>query len=284
MELAHRLGIPPRCVQVWFQNRRQKWKSVHNVGIDGRRSLHGGGHLLNLGSGDIMDQQQRDNDLMIASMAPMSAEHRSRYEHQLGPMRMHGGMPGLAQPRYDGMSHAHVRPLDAHGAYQLGARQAAMPQLVSRQPMQPQPMMMHHLAGGPGGPWESSQHQVQRPQPYHQSYGGMDAPGIQMPSHHSGYTLGGAGQALAPMQDQDVPPGLGNPIQVYQHADGSLWHAGPNGYTKYCRAPPSEQPSMHAAPPPAPPAPPPQAPPPLCRRRRPMVRPPALAHPPRRRC
>ena len=30
-ELAQRLSISPRCVQVWFQNRRQKWKNMHQA-------------------------------------------------------------------------------------------------------------------------------------------------------------------------------------------------------------------------------------------------------------
>lgn len=29
MQLGGRLNIDPRCVQVWFQNRRQKWKNQH---------------------------------------------------------------------------------------------------------------------------------------------------------------------------------------------------------------------------------------------------------------
>jgi len=32
-EIANHLQITPRCVQVWFQNRRQKWKTMHlNMG------------------------------------------------------------------------------------------------------------------------------------------------------------------------------------------------------------------------------------------------------------
>ena len=35
MQIAHFIGITPRCVQIWFQNRRQKWKSMQsNMGID----------------------------------------------------------------------------------------------------------------------------------------------------------------------------------------------------------------------------------------------------------
>ena len=34
IELAHRLRISPRCVQVWFQNRRQKWKTLNQAGSE----------------------------------------------------------------------------------------------------------------------------------------------------------------------------------------------------------------------------------------------------------
>lgn len=30
-ELAEKLGTSPRCVQIWFQNRRQKWKELHTL-------------------------------------------------------------------------------------------------------------------------------------------------------------------------------------------------------------------------------------------------------------
>ena len=31
LELSNRLDITPRCVQVWFQNRRQKFKAMHHA-------------------------------------------------------------------------------------------------------------------------------------------------------------------------------------------------------------------------------------------------------------
>lgn len=30
-QLANKLGVTPRCIQVWFQNRRQKWKAIQKT-------------------------------------------------------------------------------------------------------------------------------------------------------------------------------------------------------------------------------------------------------------
>lgn len=30
-QLAEKLQVTPRCIQVWFQNRRQKWKTIQKT-------------------------------------------------------------------------------------------------------------------------------------------------------------------------------------------------------------------------------------------------------------